>query len=156
MSHHHFCDLAGHYWDCTGTAVRLFQNEPSVCMCIQCGIPMEEGDHRECSVELLACPEHRADQMRAMGYEPDHIFEQPPDDEPSMFRDAEGNPTIGFCLWCGRDFYTREEHEAHVANDMAVCAVFQEYKDDCCTPPILAAMFEAADLTELADSEDRE
>jgi len=30
-----------------------------------------------------------------------------------MFRDEQGRPTIGFCLWCGRDFYTREEFEEH-------------------------------------------
>ena len=66
MSHRHFCDFAGHYWDCEGTATRLFAPEPSVCMCLGHGVPMEEGDHRECSVELLSCPEHREEQRRNM------------------------------------------------------------------------------------------
>ena len=30
-----------------------------------------------------------------------------------MFRDAQGRSTIGFCLWCCRDFYTQEEFEEH-------------------------------------------
>ena len=30
-----------------------------------------------------------------------------------MFRDAQGRPTIGFCLWCCRDFHTYEEFEEH-------------------------------------------
>jgi hypothetical protein len=39
-------------------------------MCLDHDVPMEEGDHSTCSVELLSCLEHRADQMRAMGYDP--------------------------------------------------------------------------------------
>lgn len=42
MSHHHFCDYAGHYLECEGTAVRLFAPEPSICMCMNHGVPMED------------------------------------------------------------------------------------------------------------------
>jgi hypothetical protein len=67
MSHRHACD-AGHYWDCFGTALRplMGDTEPSVCMCIRHRVPMEVGDHSACSIELLACPEHREEQRRRM------------------------------------------------------------------------------------------
>ena len=66
--HQHFCNVYGHKWDCYGTAVRPLtgDTEPSVCMCIRHRVPMEVGDHSECSIELLACPEHREEQRRKM------------------------------------------------------------------------------------------
>ena len=154
--HRHWCEYVGHYWECSGTAVRLFQAEPSECMCFDHGVPMEQGDHSECRLELLSCPEHRNDQMRAMGYEPDHVFEQQSDEESSMFRDENGNPICGWCFWCGCSFFSFEEHEAHVANGMAACSVFQELKDEHTTPPILEAMFEEAGLIEHDNGENRE
>src|ERR1019366_8122619 len=51
MSHRHYCDYAGHDWQCAGD-----------CECI-CGLPMEGNDHSECPVELRACPEHSAAQQ---------------------------------------------------------------------------------------------
>ncbi len=30
-----------------------------------------------------------------------------------VFKDAQGRPTIGFCLWWCRDFSAREEFEEH-------------------------------------------
>ena len=133
-------------------------------MCLDHGVPMEGGDHSECSVELLSCPEHRADQMRAMGYDPSYTIAPSSDSEQSrMFTDREGNRTVGFCLWCGRDFYFMEEVNKHNANDMAECAEFQRLKDSVrmsqpskgriCMPPVLQALFDEADL---ADSEDTE
>ncbi len=59
MSHQHFCDVAGHWWECEGTALRPGDKEPSVCMCLKCGVPLEFGDHSHDFAELLACPEHR-------------------------------------------------------------------------------------------------
>jgi len=67
MNHRHFCDFTGHYWEFQGIATRLFAAEPSICMCLDCGSPMEQEQHSDCSVELLSCPAHRAGQMRAMG-----------------------------------------------------------------------------------------
>jgi len=60
MSHHHFCHVASHYWQCEGKALRGGDTEPSVCACV-CGLPLEGFDHSGCreNVELLACPEHR-------------------------------------------------------------------------------------------------
>jgi hypothetical protein len=109
---------------------------------------MEQGDHSECSIELLSCPEHRADQMRAMGHEPEYTYETTTDEteQMSMFIDKDGNPTLGFCLWCGQDFYSMEEVEAHNADDMADCSIQQQLKGEQCMPPVLRAMFEEAGL----------
>jgi len=68
MSHRHFCDYAGHYWVCEGTTLRPIagETEPSPCMCLDHDVPtsMEDGDHSQCTVELIACPEHRDEQLR--------------------------------------------------------------------------------------------
>jgi hypothetical protein len=60
MSHQHFCDAAGHWFECDGKALRRGDTEPSVCVCDTCGLPLEQGDHSRCKnlVELLACPAH--------------------------------------------------------------------------------------------------
>jgi hypothetical protein len=57
--------------------------EPTICMSLTCGVPMEYGDHSACSVELIACPEHRDDQMRAMGYEPGQAVASPQTPHPA-------------------------------------------------------------------------
>jgi len=150
MAHLHWCDVAGHEWECQGSALRPLRGdtEPTPCSCLHHQSPMEDGrDHSECSIELLACPEHRDQQLLAMGYEPGQVPALPPaDDEEksSMFRDAEGKPTVGFCLWCNRDFYSMEEVEAHNADGMANCPVSQDLKGEHCMPPVLQAMFEQA------------
>jgi hypothetical protein len=61
MAHRHFCDVAGHEWECEGTALRPLRGdtEPSVCICEIHRTPLVDGDHSGCSIELLACPEHR-------------------------------------------------------------------------------------------------
>jgi len=66
MPHFHFCDLGGHEWKCDGKALPpdVGNTGPSVCMCMRCQIPMEDGDHSECPIELVACPEHRESQQR--------------------------------------------------------------------------------------------
>jgi len=68
MRHRHFCDVAGHWFECDGKALRRGDIEPSVCMCDTCGLPLEEGDHSQCQnlVELVACPEHRDEERRRM------------------------------------------------------------------------------------------
>ena len=67
MSHTHFCYVAGHYWQCEGTALRGGDTEPSVCVCV-CGLPLEGFDHSGCHdpIELLACPEHREEGRRSI------------------------------------------------------------------------------------------
>ena len=69
ISHQHFCGYAGHYWQCEGKALRPHtgDTELSLCMCPTHGVPMDEGDHSKCMVELLACPEHRRASAKADG-----------------------------------------------------------------------------------------
>ena len=66
MSHRHLCDVTGHWWECDGTAFRLVHRESSVCVCHGCRLTLEQGDHSRCKnlVELVACPEHRDEQIR--------------------------------------------------------------------------------------------
>jgi hypothetical protein len=66
MSHQHFCHIEGHYWDCNGKALRGGDTEPSTCICLPCGLPLEGFDHSHCPdpVELLACPDHREEERR--------------------------------------------------------------------------------------------
>ena len=88
-------------------------------------------------------------QLRAMGYEPGQVPAQPPTADPeefSMFKDQDGNPIVGFCLWCDKNFYTTDEVEAHNADGMPNCPAFQELKDEHCMPPVLQVMFEQAGL----------
>jgi len=66
MSHRHLCDVGGHMWECSGTALRLGQKGATVCTCHSCHLPLEQGDHNQCKnlVEIVACPEHRDEQLR--------------------------------------------------------------------------------------------
>jgi hypothetical protein len=158
MSHKHFCDHAGHEWECEGKALRPLagEPEPSVCICIDHQVPMEDGDHSHCTVELFACPEHRDERLRAMGYEPGTSNMPQPVDEASVFTDDAGNPIVGFCLWCDQDFYSFEELEAH--NAIGGCSVFEEFKAKQSTPPVLQAMLEDAGelLGERVENESKE
>ena len=68
MSHRHFCDVMGHWFDCDGKALRRGNKEPSVCVCDTCGLPLEEGDHSQCKnrVKFVSCPAHRNSERRRM------------------------------------------------------------------------------------------
>jgi len=52
MSHTHFCDIAGHPWQC----------ESSECICI-CQKQIEQSDHSRCPIELRACSQHDKEQV---------------------------------------------------------------------------------------------
>jgi hypothetical protein len=147
MSHRHFCDYAGHYWQCDGAALRLADTEPSLCMCCDHGLPMEDGDHSRCTIELLACPEHREAQLRQMGYEPG-TANMPSKGvaETKAWRDEDGHPIAGFCLWCNKNFYSMAEVKTHNADEMKECPVFQELKGQQSMPPVLQDMLEDAGL----------
>jgi hypothetical protein len=118
---------------------------------------MEDGDHSQCTVELLACSEHRDEQLRAMGYEPgtSNMPRRMDNADASMFTDSDGKPTVGFCLWCNCDFYSFEEMEAHNGNGSEACPVFQQFKGEQCMPPVLQAMLDdvGESLGEHADEE---
>jgi hypothetical protein len=151
MAHLHWCDVTGHEWECQGAALRPLRGdtEPTPCYCINHQTLMEDGDHSQCSIELIACEEHREMQLRAMGYEPGQVpAPQIASDteQSSMFVDKDGNRTVGFCLWCNKDFYSMEEVVAHNADDMAACEAFQELKGQQGMPPVLQAMFEQTGL----------
>jgi hypothetical protein len=62
--HRHWCELAGHDWDCEGYALRTFSGRTywTKCVCI-CGTAMTTRDHRDCPIELLPCPEHLAESL---------------------------------------------------------------------------------------------
>jgi hypothetical protein len=68
MSHQHFCDVAEHNWQCNGQAVRGGDTEPSACVCLPCGRPLEGFDHSSCDgpIELLACLEHQEEALRRL------------------------------------------------------------------------------------------
>jgi hypothetical protein len=90
-------------------------------MCLKCGVPLESGDHSHDYVELLACPEHlRVDEAITAPRQAE------PEAERSVWRDKDGNPIVGFCVWCNRDFYSMEEVEAHNRDNMKACPVHQE------------------------------
>jgi hypothetical protein len=119
MSHRHFCDFAGHDWECEGAAVRQFAQDSEVtpCMCIKHSVSMDDGDHSECPVELLVCPEHRQDQLEQMGkFTTSDLLHTEGLAESSAFTDKDGKATVGFCLWCNRDFYTADEFWEHTGN----------------------------------------
>ena len=90
---------------------------------------MEEGDHSQCSMELLACPEHIEAQLQAMGKT--RKDRQPVEESTSgsgMFLDKEGKPIIGFCLWCDKDFYSMDEVKDHNGDNLRTCPTYQEWK----------------------------
>ncbi len=134
MSHRHFCDVAGHWWECEGKALRFGDQEPPACVCLPSGRPLEGFDHtlRHDPVEFLACPQHR--EWDAASAAP---CQAKPGAEPAIIRDKDGNRVLGRCLWCRTDFYRWGEVAAHNANDMEACPVFQELKDKQCMPPLL-------------------
>lgn len=80
-----------------------------------------------------------------------------------MFLDKDGNHIVGFCLWCGKDFYSMEEVDKHNDNDMVECAEFHRLKDcvpmsqgsegRICMPPVLQALFDEAELTDRGNKE---
>jgi hypothetical protein len=134
MSHRHFCDFAGHEWECSGTALRPLAGhvEPSKWICLLHHVSMDDGDHSECPIELLACPEHREEQLAAVGVfaaSDPSVGKGPAQSD--MFKDTHGNPIVGFCLWCDQNFYSIEEVETHNKNGMAACPEFQEFKGGC-------------------------
>jgi hypothetical protein len=127
MSHRHFCDFAGHVWECEGSALRHFakDSEPTACMCIKHEVSMEEGDHSKCPIELLVCPEHRDEQFRKMSE--CNVSDSLPDEDgaaSSGLKDKNGNAIVGFCLWCGKDFYAMEEVWEHNASGVNACPEF--------------------------------
>lgn len=78
---------------------------------------MKEGDHSGCPVELLACPEHLPEQQQVMREAALGSAPSEADDNPETGREADGHQIVGFCLWCGQNFYSYDEVWAHNANN---------------------------------------
>lgn len=107
--HRHACGR-GHYWDCEGGAIRDGDTLPSECICFDHGVLMEDGDHSQCTIEILTCPEHLAgqagspdatEQVDGDRMEDGFVPLKIPDAE--MLQDWADNkePCIGFCFMCG-------------------------------------------------------
>jgi hypothetical protein len=115
MSHTHFCDVAGHPWQC----------ESSECICI-CQVQMEQGDHNRCPIELRACSQHDNEQFSVVHREertPSGLHEADASGPPATRTEQEGwvrlkpippeinqklgewaaseRESIGFCCLCG-------------------------------------------------------
>jgi len=114
MSHRHYCDFAGHDWQCS-----------EGCECI-CGLLMEGNDHSGCPVELRACPEHEAEAARsiaeALASEPDPASIQKWLDRPHCecgCDEAELRHVVGFCVWCTHLYvtYNIEIEDRHFTED---------------------------------------
>lgn len=150
MNHLHFCDFgAGHLYECPGSAVRLFEKEPTVCMCEDHGTPLDEGNHRACSVERLSCPEHRREQLKALGYEVDNLPDPGSREGISnLFTDAHGNSVVGWCAWCLADFHCVCEAHAHRADHMAACPAFDELRNNRAMIELLNALDQDEDEIE--------
>lgn len=115
MSHRHFCDFAGHDWQCSSQE----------CECI-CGLPMEGHDHSDCPVELRACGEHSEAQRQsiaeAMSQQPDPESIQKWQERPHCqcgCAEAKTNKIVGFCLHCDHVYasYSPEIEDRHFADD---------------------------------------
>ena len=130
MSHRHYCDYAGHDWQCSGN-----------CGCI-CGLLMEGNDHSDCPVELRACPKHCAAQLRDVESVPsvDNVPQReenpattrgllniPPEHKlRRALRRASRLDFVGACVWCGHGYrrFSLDIQEAHLKD----CAEYQRAK----------------------------
>ena len=132
MCHQHFCELgSGHYYECCGTAIQLFELEATACTCSDHGTPVAEGDHSKCSVERLPCPEHRREFLTARGFDPDDL----PDASSlltvlSLFTDRDGFPIAGWCPWCLSEFRSIDRLEEHKGNLWDLCQSFESLRND--------------------------
>jgi hypothetical protein len=99
----------------------MAHREHTSCMCLQHGDSMVQGDHTACIVELLACPEHRDEQLLQIGKV-----------DTSDLISVETGPTlsIGFCLSCGRDFNTLDEVRMHSGQNTEARQVFRQFTDE--------------------------
>jgi hypothetical protein len=127
--HRHACGH-GHYWDCHGSAIRFAETEPTVCMCLDHNVPMEDGDHSHCSIEVLECPIHRFGQADSTGSHlrsEDQVEEgwrpiQMPDNLEEMIQNwsSDPEPNIGWCLLC--DAAIRTENDLIPGTNAHNCA----------------------------------
>ena len=119
MSHPFFCDIGGHEWelDCDCVAVHEFVPEKySVCVCMTCQVPKDEGDHSRCPIELRPCPEH-LHQTRAEAGAGGVPIAMPPDADEKVERAFSQLETYeAACFWCGQGYeYNPKAEDDHFA-----------------------------------------
>ena len=114
--HRHFGEVVGHYWQCGDD-----------CICI-CGLPMEQGDHSDCPIELRACAEHAGQDGLTAEVSPDakeiDFGILSPERQRSRphcecgCADLAPVTGVGFCLWCDHVYadYSPEIQARHFAD----------------------------------------
>ena len=114
--HRHFGEVVGHYWQCGDD-----------CICI-CGLPMEQGDHSDCPIELRACAEHAGQDGLTAEVSPDakeiDFSILSPERQRSRphcecgCADADPDKVVGWCLWCDHVYveYSPEIVDRHFAD----------------------------------------
>jgi hypothetical protein len=114
MSHRHFCDFAGHPWECSN---------PN-CECFDHGVSMEHGDHSRCRVELRPCPEHEDEAARsiaeAKSSKPEPFSIQKWLERPRCncgCGETEPSRLVGWCVRCTHSYekYSPEIEDRHFA-----------------------------------------
>jgi len=143
VSHRHFCPYSKHFFECDGTAIRLFDREPTTCLCPDHGTPIEEGNHSDCSIDHVTCPEHRRAHLIALGHNPD----DPPDPVSllsvlPLFSDADLYPLAGWCHWCLAEFRCRDRFESHKGDLWNNCLAFEALRNNKFVVEFLDAMDE--------------
>jgi hypothetical protein len=86
-------------------------------MCIDHRQPMEQGDHSECTIEVLDCPAHRNEQVATEGeannipVEDGWVPIKVPDNLEEMFQawKDSSEPNIGWCLMCNNPIRTEDD-----------------------------------------------
>jgi hypothetical protein len=144
MSHLHFCNFGlGHFYECDGVAVRLFDTEPTPCVCADCDHPIDDGDHTRCSVEHLPCSEHRREHLIECGYDPDNLLDPgSPLSILALFSDEEGYPIFGWCRWCLDSFKSARSFREHQDDLLDNCSALAELRNNPMIMEFLDAMDE--------------
>ena len=118
MGHRHYCEQGGHYWQCDGAAIRGADTEPSVCMCFDHDVPMEQG--RPQRVRRATQPARIVTRVQNS---PEGDIKVPRHDLPGAARRASSRHCVGVCLWCGHG-YTKFNLEIQ-ARHLNSCVEYQ-------------------------------
>jgi len=119
MSHRLFCDIGGHEWECDCVALHaLAPDRYPVCICKECGLPLNEGEHSQCRIELLACYECKQQPDRVRENSEATAIAMPLDFEEKAERAFNQLESFGaVCFWCGYGYaeYNRKAEDEHFA-----------------------------------------
>ena len=155
MSHLHFCEITGHEWVCEGTALRpdAGDTKPSVCMCMQCQTPLEQGDHSKCPVELVICPAHLAEfhQWVRDSHGEAELLDLPVDADETIGAALDQLEAYeAACLWCGHgyDDYSAKAEDEHFAYN---CPDAPEELRELATKRLLLADYDSCESSEEKD-----